>query len=208
MKPLRQLSFLQIVFFSSLFFYLTGCATDAKKSENLNENEVIKANPKADGYKGIWFTLNQFTEYGDKYSGGLGTYTAKHIPLSLYAPEVNKTFFVYGGTTGEKERYLLCMIGSYDHTTGMISKPTVVYDKQGVDDPHDNPSLSLDEEGYLWVFVSGRGTSRPGFKFKSKEPYNIDAFERISEEEMTYPQPWHIPGKGFLPSVYQIFRCA
>ncbi len=27
------------------------------------------------GYRGIWFTLGQFSEGGDKYSGGLGTYT-------------------------------------------------------------------------------------------------------------------------------------
>nr|MBI1232773.1 hypothetical protein [Cytophagales bacterium] len=46
------------------------------------------------GYKGIWFTLGQFSEYGDKYSGGLGTYTAKHIPLAVYSPEAKKTFFV------------------------------------------------------------------------------------------------------------------
>lgn len=150
------------------------------------------------GYQGIWFTLNQFYEYGDKYSGGLGTYTAKHIPLSVYAPEVDKTFFVYGGTSGEQERYLLCMIGSYDHATNTVNRPTVVHDKAGVDDPHDNPSLSIDEDGYLWVFVSGRGTRRPGFKYKSTAPYSTDAFEQISEEEMTYPQPWHLPGKGFL----------
>lgn len=155
-------------------------------------------NRKIDGYKGIWFSLGQFSEYGDKYSGGLATYTAKHTPLSIYVPEAEKTYFVYGGTTGPYDRYLLCMIGSYDHRTGTVSRPTVVYDKQAVDDPHDNPSLAVDGEGYLWVFVSGRGRGRPGFKFKSREPYSIDAFDQIAEEEMTYPQPHYIPGKGFL----------
>jgi hypothetical protein len=150
------------------------------------------------GYKGIWFTLGQFYEHGDKYSGGLGTYTAKHHPLAIYAAAVNRTFFVYGGTTAENERHLLCMIGSYDHATGTLSEPVVVHDKEGVDDPHDNPSLSLDQEGYLWVFVSGRGRHRPGFKYKSLRPFQIDTFERISEEEMTYPQPWYLPDQGFL----------
>jgi dihydroxy-acid dehydratase len=51
-----------------------------------------------DGYRGIWFTLGQKSEYGDKYAGGFGTYTANHLPLAIYAPQVNKTFFVYGGT--------------------------------------------------------------------------------------------------------------
>ena len=31
-----------------------------------------------------------------------------------------------------------------------------VHDKKPVDDPHDNPSLCIDGQGYLWVFVSGR----------------------------------------------------
>ena len=161
------------------------------------ENNLLQ-NRTQNGYKGIWFTLGQFSEYGDKYSGGLGTYTAKHIPLSIFAPEVNKTFFVYGGTTAPTEKYLLCMIGEYDHKTGKVSNPRVVYDKGGVDDPHDNPTLALDDMGHLWVFVSGRGRNRMGFKYRSKAPYDIGGFEQITEEEMTYPQPKFYPGKGFL----------
>ncbi len=149
------------------------------------------SNQKFDGYRPIWFELNQKYPYGDKYSGALGTYTAKHVPLAIYAPAVDKTFFVYGGTTAASKRYLLCMIGEYNHKTGMVSKPTVVYDKQGVNDPHDNPSLLIDNDGYIWVFVSGRGQRRPGFKFKSPKPYDISNFEKITEEEMTYPQPWN-----------------
>ena len=153
---------------------------------------------KINGYRGIWFDLGQTSEYGSKYSGGLGTYTAKHCPTAIYVEEAQKTFFVYGGTTHRDERRLLSMIGSYDHSTGLVSKPTVVHDKQNVNDPHDNPSLSMDGEGYLWVFVSGRGRHRPGFKYRSKAPYIIDSFDQISEEEFTYPQPWYIPNQGFL----------
>ncbi len=147
-------------------------------------------NSKVNGFRGIWFELNQKYDYGDKYSGPLGTYTAKHIPLAVYSPEAEKTFFVYGGTTRADVRHLLCMIGAYDHQTGMVSRPTVVYDKLGVNDPHDNPSLLIDESGYLWVFVSGRGRARPGFKLRSSQPFDISEFEVISEEEFTYPQPW------------------
>ena len=146
--------------------------------------------PKVNGYRGIWFTLGQFdSKYGDKYSGGLGTYTAKHVPLAVYAAQVNKTFFVYGGTTRAGERHLLAMVSYYDHARGAVPRPTIVHDKQTVDDPHDNPSIALDEEGYVWVFVSGRGRARPGFKYRSVEPFDIDAFELIAEEEFTYPQP-------------------
>jgi hypothetical protein len=157
----------------------------------------IRSTEKADGYRGIWFTLGQRSEYGDKYSGGLGTYTAKHIPLAIYSPEAKKTFFVYGGSRGG-ERYLLAMVSYYDHQTGQVPRPTIVHDKGGVNDPHDNPSIALDEHGYIWVFVSGRGRSRPGFVYRSEEPYRIDSFERLYEGEFTYPQPFWIKGQGFL----------
>jgi len=153
---------------------------------------------RAKGYKGIWFELGQKYPYGDKYSGGLGTYTAKHMPMAIYSPESNKTFLVYGGTTGPNEKHLQCMIGFYDHATGMVPQPVIVYDKQGVDDPHDNPSLLIDENGYIWVFVSGRGTARPGYKYKSTQPHSIDTFLQITTEEMTYPQPWFLEGKGYF----------
>ncbi|MDY0099401.1 MAG: BNR-4 repeat-containing protein [Bacteroidales bacterium] len=160
--------------------------------------EAEGQNKRAEGYRGIWFTLGQNTEYGDKYSGGLGTYTADHIPVAIYAPEAKKTFFVYGGTTEASERHLLIMISCYDHLTGKVPRPVIVYEKKGIDDPHDNASLSIDEDGYIWVFVSGRGRTRPGLIFRSRTPYSIDSFEKMHEGEMTYPQPWLISGQGFL----------
>lgn len=179
------------------FFYLS-CILILCFSATNGYAQRKDSNIKIDGYKGIWFTLGQFSDYGDKYSGGLGTYTAKHSPLAIYAKEVDKTFFVYGGTTGPYDRYLLCMIGSFDHRTGKVSKPRVVFDKNSVDDPHDNPSLAIDDDGYLWVFVSGRGKTRPGFKYRSDQPYSIASFSLVTEEEMTYPQPKYVSGKGFL----------
>lgn len=159
------------------------------------------------GYRGIWFSLKQFygpgengtpysepsttplIPYGDKYSGGLGTYTAKHTPLAVYRPEVQKTFFVYGGTTSVNEHHLLCMVSYYDHRTHTVPQPVVVHDKQGVDDPHDNPSLAIDDAGHVWIYVSGRGQVRPGYIYRSAEPYRIDRFDLIREAEFTYPQP-------------------
>ncbi|MFN8242108.1 MAG: BNR-4 repeat-containing protein [Bacteroidales bacterium] len=161
-------------------------------------SSAFAQNPKADGYKGIWFTLGQFSEYGDKYSGGLGTYTANHIPVAIYSPRVKKTFFVYGGTTGPLDRHLLIMISYYDHARKVVPKPVIVYDKEGVNDPHDNGAISIDSEGYIWVFVSGRAQARPGLIFKSLKPYDINGFEKVLVGEMTYPQPWQTAKNGFL----------
>ena len=179
------------MYYSSFFLALlltfnVSVAQDSRNNQTIN------------GYKGIWFTLKQFSAYGDKYSGGLGTYTAHHMPMAIHAAAVNKTFFVYGGTTGENDRYLLCMIGSFDHQDNTVSKPVVVHDKAGVDDPHDNPSILIDPDGYIWVFVSGRGNARKGYKYRSTEPYSIESFERVTEEVMTYPQPMYVEGRGYF----------
>lgn len=160
--------------------------------------EPIKPGTPVDGYRGIWFELGQKSEFGDKYSGGLGTYTANHIPMAVYAERVNKTFFVYGGTTSAEARHLLCMIGVLDHATGEVSRPVVVHDKEGVDDPHDNPSVNIDAEGYVYVLVSGRGKVRPGFKYRSSKPYDVSAFDLLETKEMTYPQFHVMPGGGMF----------
>jgi len=158
------------------------------------DNDVIHY----DGYRGIWFDLIRGGIH--KYSGGLGTYTAKHIPLAIYAPEVDKTFFVWGGTSHEDERKLRLMISYYDHQTGTVPYPVMAFSKEDVNDPHDNPALSIDSEGHIWFVVAGRGGNRrPGYFYRSKQPYNIDDFEFVHEEqEFAYPQPWYVPGKGFL----------
>ncbi len=152
---------------------------------------------KDNGYRGIWFTLGQKSEHGDKYSGGLGTYTANHVPMAIYAKEADKTFFVYGGAK-QGRRHLLAMASYYDHRRHVVPRPTIVHDKQGVNDPHDNPSLCLDGNGHLWVFVSGRARQRPGLIYRSLKPYSTDDFELVAEREFTYPQPRWFDGQGFL----------
>ncbi|MBM3493593.1 MAG: hypothetical protein FJX72_04615 [Armatimonadetes bacterium] len=156
------------------------------------------SNEKDDGYRGIWFTLGQYqSEFGDKYSGGLGTYTANHVPIAVYSARAHKTFFVWGGAK-KGTRHLLIMASYYDHRRGVVPRPTIVCPKLGVNDPHDNAAICLDDRGYVWVFVSGRGRTRPGFKYRSTQPYSTEAFELVSTEEMTYPQPSFAPGRGFF----------
>lgn len=185
-------------------------------------------NERATGYRGIWY-MNQPSgdEYVFKYSGGLGTYCAKHRPLAIHRPEVDKTFFCYGGTpegahlkigadelaNGRKmergrDGFLLHMVSYYDHATGTVPRPTILLDK-GTADAHDNPVLSIDEEGYLWVFSTSHGTTRPSCIHRSKRPYDVTEFERVEatrrdgEREVvignfSYMQPWHVPGRGFI----------
>lgn len=152
------------------------------------------------GYRGIWFDLGQASDYGSKYSGGLGTYTMKHIPMAIYSPVANKTFFVFGGTPADKQKYLLCMVGCYDHATGLLQKPRIVMDKGvlGVSDPHDDPTIQIDRDGFIWVFVAGRSNKRNGVRYRSRLPYDITSFEYINEDIMAYPQVMYHPDKGFF----------
>jgi len=154
-------------------------------------------NRKADGFRGIWY-YNQPSgdEYVYKYSGGLGTYSAKHIPFAWYAPEVNKTFFCYGGTD-ERNSTLLHMVSYYDHATGKVARPTLLLDKK-TDDAHDNPVINLDDKGYVWIFSSSHGRGRPSYISRSLKPYDIDAFQLMWTGNFSYPEPFYYPGKGFL----------
>jgi len=43
------------------------------------------------------------------------------------------------------------MVSFYDHTTGEVPKPTLLLDKQTTD-AHDNPVISIDEQGYIYIF--------------------------------------------------------
>jgi hypothetical protein len=174
----------------------------ARLGISLHDSPNLLSYPQAGGFRGIWFSLNAPLEYGWRYSGGLGTYTANHVPMAHYVPAVNRTYLTWGGTTAANERRLLILVSYFDHNTGLVARPVVVMnkwaDQGGVNDPHDNASMSIDEEGYIWIFVSGRGSTRLGRVYRSKVPYGIQDWERLQEWEFTYPQPWWFEGKGFL----------
>ena len=81
---------------------------------------------KANGYKGIWYR-NQLSnnDYIYKYSGGMAVYPANHRPFAVYSPEVEKTFFCFGGTDSDNLT-LLHNVSYFDHKTKMLANPTVL----------------------------------------------------------------------------------
>ena len=161
-----------------------------------------------DGYRGIWYYNQRLNnEYVFKYSGGLGTYPANHYPFAVYAPEVNKTFFCYGGTDKETEGTLLHQVSYFDHKTGTVPRPVILLDKK-TDDAHDNPVMNIDDAGHIWIFSTSHGTPRPSFIHKSVKPYDISEFERIDAMKMyegeevpldnfSYLQVYHLQDQGF-----------
>ena len=175
---------------------------------SLAEDKLTR-NEKDDGYRGIWYMNQPFKSiYRYKYSGGLGTYCAKHKPFAVYCEKVRKTFFCYGGTTKESNRRLLHMVSYYDHEKKTVPRPTILLDKK-TDDAHDNPVIAVDDGGHIWIFSTSHGTSRPSYIHRSRKPYDIDTFElvdatrlddgrQVSMTNFSYLQAWHLPECGFV----------
>jgi len=158
---------------------------------------------KANGYRGFWHGQTPTDDvYKYKYGGGLGTYPHQSRPFAIYSPAVNKTFFCWGGTPenghlGERNMsygpgQLLHMVSYYDHETGLVPRPTILLDKH-CGDSHDNPVISLDAQGYVWIFSPSHGQfTTPSFIHRSTRPYNIDHFETVSTDWLyAYPQVWY-----------------
>ena len=163
---------------------------------------------KANGYKGIWYR-NQLSnnEYIYKYSGGMAVYPANHRPFAIYSLEAEKTFFCFGGTDRDNIS-LLHNVSYFDHKTKMLANPTTILNKETTD-AHDNPVISMDEQGYIWIFSTSHGVTRPSYIHKSRKPYDIETFDLIQATEkvngkdvpfnnFSYMQIWYIKGKGFL----------
>jgi len=155
-----------------------------------------------DGYRGIWY-MNQpvKSEYRYKYSGGFATYPQQHTPIAIHVASQQKTFFVFGGSAGnvsESKDELQHYVSYYDHATGTVPRPVRLLQKH-TEDAHDNPTLSIDADGYLYVFSSAHGTSRPSYIHRSKKPYDITAWELLVTSNFSYTQPWYLPqSKQFL----------
>lgn len=160
-----------------------------------------------DGYRGIWyFNQPQEDQYRYKYSGGFATYPQQHVPIAVHCPEVAKTFFCYGGR-GDSDRQILNMVSYYDHARHVVARPRVVLARE-TSDAHFNPTLTVDAQGFLYVFCNthGPGTGLPesdltrgkAMIFRSARPWSIEAFEPVRTDNFSYSQPWHIPGQGLL----------
>ncbi len=194
---------------TSLIFF-GGSTPERVSAQDAEKNELgsVTLNQKADGYRGIWY-MNQPSNdmYVYKYSGGLGTYCAKHRPFAIYCQQVNKTFFCYGGARKDNDRQLLHMVSCFDHSARTVPRPTILLDKK-TGDAHDNPVISVDANGYIWIFSTSHGRERPSYIHRSIEPFDIDEFERVPATRdvdgtrvpftnFSYMQVWHVPGQGF-----------
>jgi hypothetical protein len=140
-------------------------------------------------HRGVWYgcgTVNTLAGHRYVYSGPMATYCVWHRPMAVFAPAVNKTFFVYGNATNAPT------ISFYDHARRVFAKPVVLGNNPD-GDAHRNPTLHVAEDGHLYVFYGAHG--HPTHVVKSRAPYDIAAWERkpdLPDAKTTYPQPWQL----------------
>jgi len=181
---------------------------EIKLTDAIYSGDDILINEKDTGFRSIWY-FNQASgdQYGYKYSGGLGTYPANHYPFGVYRPEVNKTFICFGGTD-PAGKTLLHEVSYFDHASGKIARPTIILDKQ-TEDAHDNPVMTMDDAGHIWIFSTSHGTSRPSYVTRSVRPYDISEFELVKTLKMengkeipmtnfSYVQVFNVKGEGMF----------
>jgi hypothetical protein len=184
-----------------MLFFIFGTA-----GFDSNAAEMVTPLPDT-GFRGIWyFNQPQNDRFKYKYSGGFATYPQQHIPLAVYAPEVRKTFFCYGGA-GSSAKQIRNLIAYYDHATNQVSRPRILLERQ-THDAHYNPTMAIDARGYLYVFCNSHGlgvelpkddpTHGKSFVYRSVEPYSIDRFRLVLADNFSYSQVWPVEGKGLL----------
>lgn len=196
---------------SSTYLHFGGKASSGSKplSYSLDSIAITGGDgdpqlPVAQGFRGIWYSnqrqTGQYEQYGYKYSGGFGVYPQQMRPQAYYAAAADKTFFTYGGTN-ENNSDLYHMVSYFDHATGQVARPKQLLAK-GTTDAHDNPTIMLDDAGYVYIFSASHGTARPAYINRSTEPHSIEAFEEVlalpSNNNFSYSQPLYVEGQGFL----------
>jgi hypothetical protein len=155
------------------------------------------------GYRGIWWAAGRPGPFlGHRLSGGLAFEPMDHAPVAFYAAAVEKTFFVYAGSSDvpvdeQGKQPLRIMIGEYNHKTAALAAPVILMDDLPLG-ARGCPALTVDDAGRLWVFVSIMGAEHPSTILRSAQPHQIDAWEKVAEMEFERPQVWHVSGRGFM----------
>ena len=149
-------------------------------------------------FRGVWYgcgTENALPGRKYVYAGGKATYSAWHHPMAVYAPEAKKTFFVFGDAQNRPA------VSYYDHTTGDFAPPLALGTNPD-GNAHRNPTMLMDEDGFLYVFYGYAGGAQPIMVLRSAAPYDIGRWQRradLTAGTGSYAQPWQLkPGEIFV----------
>src|SRR3546814_17314373 len=84
----------------------------------------------------------------------------------------------------------VCSSDLFDHRTGMLANPTILLDKRTTD-AHDNPVLSIDGKGYIWIFSTSHGASRPSYIRSEERRVGTECAVRVDLGGRSHIQKTH-----------------
>lgn len=135
----------------------------------------------------------------NSYANDAGEPSVTHTPDAFYVDSENKTFLVYRGPSADPQALY------YDHDTGSYSSITEIATNPLADDnAHGNPSLTIDNSGYIHVFY---GTHNDFFRYAvSDSPYDTSSW---TTAELSGVPPGTYPSMAYDSSndeIYVLYR--
>lgn len=114
-----------------------------------------------------------------------------------YSEAVRKTFFAYlAAPAGEDaEARSPIRVACFDHAAGTVPRPAILPLEENGAAPNA-VSLTLDQEGHIWVCASAPG--RPTALFKSARPHDISSFARQAGPALSDARIFHVANQGFI----------
>ena len=142
----------KIIVGTLLMLSLTSCS----KGSSWESPEYNPSVTRIDSTQSSWYELNQYFEGVSKYSGPMGTYTAKHIPVAVKC-ELGRWATYSNNRDGNLSIYAVNL---------ETQQSNLVHIEQGTIDPHQNAAIQCGG-GKLWLAVSARGYKRTGYLYSS-----------------------------------------
>jgi hypothetical protein len=132
---------------------------------------------------GAWFACCS-SNYMQYHTPAATYYTCNRPKAVRYEGIHDRTYFVYGDFSRDP------VIRYFDHDTKELSPAMLPGQTPLPHDAHGNPSILIDESGYIYVFYGTHG--HPIRMRKSLGPESIDEWsgEHVIDAAASYPQPF------------------
>jgi hypothetical protein len=143
---------------------------------------------------GAWFACCASNGY-TQYHTPAATYYTTHRPTAIrHRGAHDRTYFVYGDFSRDPA------IRYFDHDTKELSDAIIIGRTQIPDDAHGNPSILIDDAGYIYAFYGCH--HNPIQMRRSRRPEDISGWtdEVLIADMATYPQPWMLDSTTMILS--------
>ena len=143
---------------------------------------------------GAWYSCCRENGYTQYHTPAATYYTTIRPNGIRFVGRYDRSYFVYGDYSRDPA------IRYYDNSTGILSEAVIAGRTPILGDAHGNPSLLIDDEGYIYVFFGCH--HHPIRMRRSKAPENILEWEEEVQIDVaaTYPQPYMLDSRTIITS--------